>query len=152
MVFTSGDLAVICSAIAVLFGAFATYRNSVRRADFEKLLTRVTETEKRLADSERRASDNEQRALEYRQAVIKIGEQMSAERHENSRRLALVAQDGNSKINKVVLVLEQVLKDFEAVVGRTPDVDIDALKRLVVNDHVTGQLGYIDVQAVRNYQ
>jgi hypothetical protein len=84
--------------------------------------------------------------------VIKIGEQMEAERRENARRLALVAQDGNMKINKVVLVLEKVIHDFEAVAGCTPEIDLDALKRLVVTDHITGQLGAIDVQAVRSYQ
>lgn len=141
MQFTSGDIAVICSAIAVLFGAVATYRSSVRKADFDKLQTRVVETERRLSDSEHRANDNERRALEYRQDVIKIGEQMELERRENARRLALVAEDGNTKINKVVLVLEKVIRDFEAVAGRTPDVDLEVLKRLVVLDHVTGPLG-----------
>lgn len=151
MQFTSGDVAVIISAFAVLIGAYATYRNSVRKTEFDKLQARVVETEKRLADAEKRANDNERRALEYRQDVIQIGEQIEAERKENARRLALVAEDGNQKINKVVIVLEQVLKDFESSTGNTPDVDIDALRRLVVIDHVTDRLGPIDASAVRRF-
>ena len=151
MVFTSSDLAIIISAFAVLLGAYATYRNSVRKAEFEKLQARVVETEKRLADAERRASDNERRAFEYRNDIIQIGEAIEVERKENARRLALIAEDANAKINKVVLVLEKVVVDFEAAAGRPADVDMEALKRLVVLDHFTGQLGPIDVQAVKRY-
>ncbi len=152
MTFSSGDVAVIVSAIAVLIGAYATYRNSVRKTQFDDLQKRVVETERRLADAEKRASDNEQRALDYRQDIIRIGEQMDAERHENARRLALVSEDGNNKINKVVLVLERVLKDFEAATGHMADVDIEALKRLTVLDHFTGRLPPLDVEAVKKLQ
>lgn len=152
MVFAASDLAIIFSAIAVLFSGYAAYRNSVRKAEFEKLQARVVETEKRLADAERRASDNERRAFEYRNDVIQIGEAIETERKENARRLALIAEDANGKINKVVLVLEKVINDFEAAAGRPADVDIEALKRLVVLDHFTGQLGPIDVQAVKRYE
>lgn len=152
MIFTSSDLAIIISAFAVLLGAYATYRNSVRKSEFEKLQARVVETEKRLADAERRASDNERRAFEYRNDVIQIGEAIETERKENARRLAIIVSDGNAKIQKVVIVLEKVLTDLEAATGAKPDIDLDALKRLVVIDSVTGQLGPIDVQAVRRYE
>src|SRR5512139_8659 len=147
MLVSGADLAVIVSAIAVLLGAYATYRNSVRKAEFERLQARVVELEKRLADAEQRATDNERRALEYRRDVIKLGEQLEKERLESIRRLGLVSDDGNAKIRKVVLVLEQVLLDFEASTGAKPDVDLESLKRLVVIDHVTDRLGTIDVHA-----
>jgi hypothetical protein len=159
MTFTSGDLAIIISACAVLIGAYATYRNSVRKSEFERLQARVVETERRLADAEgrataneRRALDSERRAADYRQAVVKIGEEMVRERDETARRLAIIVTDGNSKIQKVVIVLEKVMSDLEAATGVKPDIDMDALKRLVVIDSVTGQLGPIDVEAVKRAQ
>lgn len=151
MIFTASDLAIVFSALAVLFSGYAAYRNSVRKAEFEKLQARVVETEKRLADAERRASDNERRAFEYRNDVIQIGEAIEAERKENARRMAIIVSDGNAKIQKVVIVLEKVLTDLEAATGTKPDIDLDALKRLVVIDSVTGQLGSLDVEAVKRY-
>ena len=151
MNFSSSDLAVIISAVAVLLGAYATYRNSVRKSEFEKLQQRVVETEKRLADAERRATDNERRAFEYRNDVVQIGEAMVRERTETARRLALIVSDANAKIQKVVIVLEKVLIDLETATGSKPDIDMDALRRLVVIDSVTGQLGTIDIEAVRRY-
>lgn len=151
MNFSSSDLAVIISAIAVLLGAYATYRNSVRKSEFEKLQQRVVETEKRLADAEQRAADNERRAFEYRNDVVQIGEAMVRERTETARRMALIVTDGNAKIQKVVIVLEKVLTDLETATGTKPDIDLDALKRLVIIDNVTGQLGSIDIEAVNRY-
>lgn len=145
-------LTEIASFVAVILAAYATYRNSTRKTELDRLGARVVELEKRLADSDKRASDNEARALEYRGDVIKIGEQLDKERHENMRRLAIVAKDGNQKINKVVFILERVLIDMEQATGTKPDVDIEALKRLVVIDHVTGPLGALDAEAARNYQ
>jgi hypothetical protein len=145
--------------VAVLIGAYATYRNSVRKSEFERLQARVVDTERRLAESEARAAANERRALdsehradEYRQAVVKIGEAMVEERTETARRLALIVSDGNAKIQKVVIVLEKVMSDLEAATGTKPDIDMEALKRLVVIDSVTGQLGPLDVAAVRRYE
>lgn len=170
MVFTSSDLAIIISAFAVLLGAYATYRNSVRKVDFERLQKnrdeeierlqeRIVDTEKRLAASENRSNENERRALdserraeEYKNDVRQIGEAFLKERTETARRLALIVQDGNAKIQKVVIVLEKVLGDMESATGTKPDIDLDALKRLVVIDSVTGQLGPIDVQAAKRYE
>lgn len=145
-------LAEIASFLAIVMAALATYVSSTRRAEIDRLQTRIAELEKRVADSDKRANDNEARALEYREDVIRIGEQLDRERHENMRRLAIVAKDGNQKINKVVFVLEKVLQDVEAATGTKPDIDIEALKRLVVIDHVTGPLGALDAEAARNYQ
>lgn len=157
MNFTSDNLAVIISAIAILMGAYATYRNTVRKTEFDRLQYRVLDTEKRLAESDKRASDNERRAIdnehradEYREDIQQLGRAIDSERKENARRLAIVVTDGNTKIQKVVIVLEKVLADMEAATGSRPDVDLDALKRLVVIDSVTGQLGPIDVAAVKS--
>lgn len=148
---SGADVAVIVSAFAVLIGAYATFRNSVRKTEFDKLRERVVELEKRLADAEERALDNERRALEYRKDVIKLGEQLEAERYESIRRLGLVSADGNAKINKVVIVLEKVIADFESATGSRPDVDLETLRRLAVIDHITDRLGTIDVHAVRKF-
>lgn len=147
---SGADVAVIVSAIAVLLGAYATYRNSVRKAEFERLQARVVELEKRLTDAEQRATDNERRALEYRRDVIKLGEQLEKERLESIRRLGLVSADGNAKITKVVIVLERVIQDFEAATGSRPDIDLEALKRLAVIENVTDRLGTLDVHAARS--
>lgn len=146
------SIAEIASFVAVILAAYATYRNSTRKSELDRLNDRVRDLEKRLADSDRRASDNEARAIEYREDVIKLGEQLDKERRDNMRHLAIVAKDGNQKINKVVFVLEQVLVDVEQATGTKPDVDIEALKRLVILDHVTGPLGSLDEEAVRNYR
>ena len=144
-------LAEIASFVAVLLAAYATYRNSISKAEQERLNMRVVELEKRLADSEQRANDNERKAIEYREDVIKLGEQMERERKDNTRCLAIVAQDADQKIKKVVFALEMVIAEFESTMGRKPEVDFEALKRLAVIDHITGQLGPIDVEAVKNY-
>src|SRR5512139_2611938 len=146
-----GELIGLASFIGAILLSLSTYLNSVRKAEFERLQARVVEAEKRQADSDKRAADNERRAFEYRNDVIHIGEQIEAEQRENARRLAMVAEDGNRKINQVVLVLEKVLKDFESATGRENDVDIEALKRLVVIDHITGPLETIDTSAVKRY-
>src|SRR5512139_2496443 len=148
---SSADIAIIVSALAVFLGAVATYRNSVRKSEFDRLQTRVVDLEKRLADAEQRANDNELKAIGYRKDVIKLGEQLEKERHESIRRLGLVSADGNDKINKVVIVLEKLATDFEMATGTKPDIDLVALKRLAVIDHVTDRLGTIDVHAVRKF-
>lgn len=152
------DLIGLASFIGAILLALSTYLNSVRKAEFDRLQNRVVDTEKRLAeaekraaDSERRAMDNERRAEEYRNDVVQIGEAMVRERAETARRLALIVADGNAKIQKVVIVLEKVLEDVEASTGSRPDIDLDALKRLVVIDNVTGQLPPIDVQAAKRF-
>ena len=144
------SLTEIASFIAILLAAYATYRSSTRKAELDRLNARVVDLEKRLADSEQRANDNEQKAIDYRQDVIKLGEQLERERHESIRRLSLVAADGNSKINKVVIILEKVVSDVEAATGTRPDVDLDALKRLAVV-MATDKLGTIDVHAVKKH-
>lgn len=158
MQITSADVAILFSAIAVLIGAYATYRNSVRKAEFDRLQARVLDTEKRLAESEQRAAINERRAIDgerraedYRSDVVQIGESLLRERNETARRLAIIVSDGNAKIQKVVIVLEKVLTDLETATGAKPDIDLDALRRLVVIDSVTGQLGPIDVEAVKKF-
>lgn len=143
------DISEVASLIAVLLAAYATYRNSTRKAELDRLNARVVDLEKRLADSDQRANDNEHRAIEYREAVIKLGEELNNERHETMRRMAMIAQDGNQKINKVVIVLEKVIKDLEAAGGKS-DVDMDALRRLAV-DNITGPLGPIDIDALNRY-
>lgn len=159
MNFTSDNVAVMISAVAILLGAYATYRNTVRKAEFDRLQARVVDTEKRLAEADKRSADNERRALdserradEYRNDVVQIGEALVRERTETERRLAIIVSDGNAKIQKVVIVLEKVLVDMEAATGSKPDIDMDALKRLVVIDSVTGQLGPIDAEAVKNFR
>ena len=144
-------LTELASFVAVILAAYATYRNTTRKAEFDRLSERVVDLEKRLADAEQRATDNEHKAIEYREDIIQIGQRMQQERDENTRRLMLVAQDAADKINRVVIVLEKVIKDFECATGTTPDVDMEALKRLVRIDHVTGPLGPIDVEAVRRH-
>lgn len=150
MLISSADVAIIFSAIAVLIGAYATYRNSTRKADLERLQARILDTEKRLADTEKRANDNERRANEYKNDVRLIGESIVRERAETARRLSIIVSDGNSKIQKVVIILEKVLIDMEAATGTKPDIDLETLKRLVVIDSVTGQLGPIDAEAVKH--
>jgi uncharacterized protein YigA (DUF484 family) len=145
-------LAEVASFIAVVLAAYATYRNTTRTAEIARLQERIADLEKRLADAEQRANSNEQKAIDYRQDVIKLGEQLEAERHESLRRISLVAADGNAKIAKVVIVLERVVIDFEAATGSKPDIDLEALKRLTVIENVTDRLGPIDVHAVRRYE
>lgn len=158
MQITSADVAIVFSAFAVLIGAYATYRNSVRKSEFDRLQQRISDTERRLAEAEKRASDNERRAIdserraaEYQQDVRQIGEAFLKERTETARRLAIIVSDGNSKIQKVVIVLEKVLTDLETATGAKADIDLDALRRLVVIDSVTGQLGPIDAEAVKKF-
>lgn len=148
---TSADIALLFSAFAVLVGAYATYRNSVRKVEYERLSARVVDLEQRLASAEQRANANEQKALDYRKDVIKLGEQLERERYESIRRLGLVSQDGNDKIRKVVIVLEKLATDFEMATGRQADVDLEALRRLAVIDHITDRLGTIDVHAVKQH-
>jgi hypothetical protein len=147
---TADGIALILSALAMLLGAYATTRNAIRKAEYDRLSARVVELEKRLAESDKRATDNEHHALEYRQDVIKLGEQLEAERYESIRRLSLVAADGNDKISKVVIVLEKLAMDFEIKTGTKADVDLEALRRLTVIS-VTDRLGTIDVHATRKF-
>lgn len=143
-------IAEIASFVAVILAAYASYRTTTRKAEVDKLQERIAELEKRLADTEQRATANEHRALDYRKDVIRLGEQLEAERLESIRRLSLMAQDGNKKINAVVIVLEKLIADYESETGKRADVDLEALQRLTVK-LATDRLGTIDIHAVRQF-
>jgi hypothetical protein len=141
-------IAEAASFIAVILAALATYASSTRKAEIDRLSARVVDLEKRLSDAEQRANDNE-RSDRYRQDVIK--RQQLEKVYESIRRLNLVS-DGNNKIRMVVLALEKLFDDFETATGTKPDLDLEALKRLSVIDHVTDRLGTIDVHAARKFE
>jgi hypothetical protein len=124
----------LVSACAILIGAAATYRNSVRKADFDRLQARVVDAETRLAKSESRASTSEQRALESRIDIIHLGEELSRERTGNATRLAELEKSYQVKINKLVLVIESLFNQLKTATGSEPDIDLDALRQMVVID------------------
>lgn len=151
-----GDWVVLFGAISALIGSvllsIANYRNSVRKADFEEVkddldraTSRIVDTEARLAQAEARANSAERRADEYRQDVQKMGDALVRERAINNRNLAIVAQDSESKIEKMLLVIENLYETIETATGTPPDVDLAALRKMMVLDHITGPLGPIDL-------
>lgn len=152
----TADLVILFGSLSALVGsilvALANYRNSVKRADFDRALARIVDTEARLAQAESRAATNESRANasdrradEYRQDVQKLGEAIERERTLNTRNLGMVARDAEAKIEKMLLVIEDLYRTIEQTTGTPPNVDMAALRKLMVLDHVTGPLGQIDL-------
>lgn len=152
----TADLVILFGSASALIGsilvALANYRNSVRRADFDRALARIVDTEARLAQAESRAATNESRANasdrradEYRQDVQNLGNAIERERTLNTRNLGMVARDAETKIEKMLLVIEDLYRTIEQTTGTPPNVDMASLRKLMVLDHVTGPLGKIDL-------
>lgn len=151
-----GEWVILLGAVSALIGSVlvsaANYRNSVKRSDFDELKddldrskARIVDTEARLAQTESRANSAERRADEYRQDVQQLGRAIERERAISNRNLAIVAQDAESKIDKMLLVIENLYAAIEAATGKPPDVDMAVLRKMMVLDHITGPLGPIDL-------
>jgi hypothetical protein len=153
-------LGSIGTLIGTMFLAAATYRNSVRKVDFDRVLenladvksdydrvlVRLAESEARLAKTESRANDAEHRAGEYRDDIQRLGRSIEHERTLANRNLAIVAQDAQSKIEKMLLLIEDLYHRIETETGRPPNVDLGTLRKMIgLIDHVTGPLGQIDL-------
>lgn len=154
---TVSEIVVLLSALGALIGSVllssANYRNSVRKADFDRLIARTTETEARLAQAEHRATTAEIQAATFRQDVIDIGEALAKERKMSDRNLGIVAKDAEEKISKLMIVIEDLYNRIESVTGVPPDVDMSALRKIIIVDHVTGPLGPINlIELIRSNQ
>jgi hypothetical protein len=146
---STADVVVLVGAFSALIGSVlisvANYRNSVRKADLDRALARITDTEARLAQTEHRATTSEIQAQAFRHDVIQLGEQLDHERKLNDRNLAIVAKDAETKIEKLLIVIEDMYATIEKTQGTPPDVDMLALRKMIVIDHVTGPLGPINL-------
>lgn len=152
---STADIVVLLGAASALIGSIflslSTYRNSVRKSDLDRAVARITETEARLAQAEHRATTSEIQAQAFRHDVIQLGEELDKERKQNDRNLAIVAQDAEQKIEKLLIVIEDMYATIETATGTPPDVDMVALRKMIIVDHVTGPLGPINLfDLVRN--
>lgn len=152
---STADIVVLLGALSALIGSIlisaANYRNSVRKSDLDRALSRITDTEARLAQAEHRATTSEIQAAAFRHDVIQLGEQLDHERKLSDRNLAIVAKDAETKINKLLIVIEDMYASIETATGTPPDVDMVALRKMIIVEHVTGPLGPIDLlDLVRN--
>lgn len=144
------DAVVLFGALGALIGSIlvssANYRNSVRKADFDRLIARIAETEARLAQAEHRATTAEIQAATFRQDVLEIGYQLEKERKLSDRNLAIVAKDAEQKMEKLLVVVEDLYQRIEQAGGTLPEVDMSALRKMIgLVDHITGPLGPIDL-------
>lgn len=94
--------------------------NQRERDEFQK---RLTDAESRIARAERRAAESDSQANEFRKDVIRLGERLTRERKEHQ-----------SKINKLVIIIEKLFEQLKEATGKEPDVDLEALKQMVVID------------------
>lgn len=146
---STADIVVLLGAASALIGSvflsLSTYRNSVRKSDLDRALARITDTEARLAQAEHRATTSEIQAQSFRHDVIQLGEQLDHERKLSDRNLAIVAKDAETKIEKLLIVIEDMYASIETATGTPPDVDMVALRKMIIVEHVTGPLGPINL-------
>lgn len=145
----TGDAVALLGALSLLIGAWATMRSSVRRADFDRLQTRVVDAEQRLALAEARANTFEQRANQARTDIVELGEQMVKERADNALRLCELTRTYQVKINKLVLIIESLFKRLKDAGLEPADVDLDELRQMIVVEHGEGQDVVANLRAVR---
>jgi hypothetical protein len=129
---SAGEIVGIVSALTILIGALATYRNSVRKSDFDRLQARVVEAEHRLAQAETRATAFERQANEARTDIIQLGEALTKEREESCKRICEMERAYQLKINKLVLIIESLFKQMQAAGLEPADVDLEDLKMMYV--------------------
>lgn len=83
------------------------------------LETRLTKSEERATNAESRLAGSEARANEFRQAVVRIGERLDAERAKNRR-----------TVEKLVLIIERLLTCIEEP-DRARDLDPNEIERMI---------------------
>jgi hypothetical protein len=136
MIMASNDISTLADALGVL------------QREMSGLHDRVLDLERRLADSDKRAAMYEQQANRSRAELITMGQRLEAERVENTRRLTLVAQDAQNKLNKLLIIIQSLYVMVESS-GMNPNVDLEALSKYIMIDNVTGKLGKLDAETIR---
>jgi hypothetical protein len=128
----SADVALLITAIggscAAIITAIAALRNSnSNAAKAETSEERIKKLEDDLADElKRRETD--------RRNIIVIGEELSNTRYDASA---------------LAMLVNQLFNQFKAATGTAPEVDIEMLRHLRTIGYITGQLGPLDVEAVK---
>lgn len=125
------DLAKWAALIATILLSLATYRNSVRKADFDNLKTDLA----RERDKSNRLSDENAAFREdietNRRDIISLGEHYS----------------GMSKdVGTLVLLVNKLYTDYKKDTGKNPDIDWTVLDRALTIQHKTTPLGPLQIK------
>lgn len=88
----------------------------------------------KLADMNKRLEEYKRRENLNRTDLITLGEQLQTTR---------------SDAAKMALLIDQLFRQYQTAIGKPPDVDLKMIQHMRELYYVTGPLGPIDVQAIK---